>query len=125
MIKSIDHLVFTVRDISETCRFYSQVLGMEIVRFGEGRVALSFGSQKINLHEYGREFEPKAESPAPGTQDICLLTDAPLQEVLDRLVANNVPREDGPVRRTGAMGPIMSVYFRDPDNNLIELSNQI
>ena len=125
MIESIDHIVFTVKSIDATCEFYQQALGMEVATFGEGRKALSFGQQKINLHQSGKEFEPKAENPAPGTQDICLITHMPIAEVTKQLEKKGVEIEDGPVRRTGASGPIMSIYFRDPDSNLIEVSNYL
>lgn len=124
-INRIDHLVLTVNNIEETCVFYSRALRMEIVSFGEGRQALSFGDQKINLHEAGKEFEPKAGKPTPGSIDMCLVTDTPINEVVHHLTAVGVPIEEGPVRRTGATGPIISVYFRDPDQNLIEISNYI
>lgn len=122
MVAAIDHLVFTVRDVEATCAFYARVLGMEVVEFGGGRKALRFGGQKINLHRLGAEFEPRAAAPAPGSQDICLLAVVPLAEVLRRLEACGVAVEEGPVRRTGAVGPIESVYFRDPDGNLVEVS---
>lgn len=122
-IDYIDHLVMTVADIELTSRFYQQVLGMERVEFGEGRVALQFGSQKINLHAYGKEFEPKAHQPAPGSLDLCLITRTPVEQVLAHLARYQVPVIEGPVRRTGATGPILSVYFRDPDLNLIEVAN--
>ena len=125
MIDSIDHIVFTVKSIDDTCEFYSKVLRMKVDVFGEGRRALSFGQQKINLHQWGKEFEPKAESPSPGTQDICLITQMPITDVVNHLEMCGVEIEDGPVRRTGASGPIMSVYFRDPDQNLIEVSNYL
>lgn len=122
-VDSLDHLVLTVKNVETTCAFYVQVLGMEAVTFGAGRKALQFGVQKINLHEYGSEFEPKAQTPAPGSADICLLTSVPIAQVAQHLEANGVAVLEGPVRRTGAVGPIVSVYFRDPDGNLIELSN--
>lgn len=122
-IASIDHLVLTVRDIPASCDFYSRVLGMEVVTFGEGRKALAFGAQKINLHEQGREFEPKAARPTPGSADLCLIAAVPLSAVVTHLDACGVPIIEGPVKRTGATGPILSVYFRDPDSNLIEVSN--
>jgi catechol 2,3-dioxygenase-like lactoylglutathione lyase family enzyme len=124
-IDSLDHLVLTVRNITATCDFYVRVLGMKEIDFGAGRKALSFGRQKINLHEVGREFEPKATRPAPGSADLCLLTGEPLPEVITHLARCNVPIVEGPVRRAGAMGPIESVYLRDPDGNLIEIANQL
>ncbi len=123
-IERLDHLVLTVRDITATCEFYSRVLGMEVVTFGEGRQALAFGFQKINLHEQGKEFEPKAERPIPGSADLCFITRTPLQQVIEQLRAQNIDILGGPVRRTGARGTLNSIYLRDPDENLIELSNQ-
>lgn len=122
-IAALDHLVLTVRDVAVTVDFYTRVLGMEAVTFGQGRRALSFGVQKINLHQSGREFEPKAERPTPGSADLCFLTDVPLDEVVAHLASCGVAVEEGPVLRTGATGPILSVYIRDPDANLIEISN--
>jgi catechol 2,3-dioxygenase-like lactoylglutathione lyase family enzyme len=122
-ILKIDHLVLTVKDIDKTCEFYNQVLGMEVITFGEGRKALHFGEQKINLHEVGKEFEPKAKSPMSGTADLCFITDVPLLDVIDHLDNYAAPIEEGPVKRTGALGPITSIYIRDPDDNLIEISN--
>ena len=122
-IDRLDHLVLTVRDVDATCSFYVRVLGMQIVTFGEARKALAFGRQKINLHQAGREFEPKAALPTPGSADLCLITDVPLDEVIAHLAACGVAVVEGPVMRTGATGPIRSVYFRDPDGNLIEVSN--
>lgn len=122
MIDALDHLVLTVADIEATCTFYRDVLGMEVVRFGAGRTALAFGGQKINLHPAGREFEPKAHRPTPGSADLCLLTRLAMDEVLARLAVRGVPVLEGPVARTGARGPILSVYFRDPDGNLIEVA---
>lgn len=121
-IERLDHLVLTVRDIAATCKFYSTVLGMEVVTFGAGRKALAFGQQKFNLHEAGREFEPKADRPTPGSADLCLIAVGPLADVIAHLRACGVPILEGPVQRTGALGPITSVYFRDPDQNLIEVS---
>ena len=121
-IDRIDHLVLTVKDIAATCDFYSRVLGMEVVTFGAGRKALAFGAQKLNLHQAGRELEPKADRPTPGSADLCLITAAPLAEVIAHLQRCGVPIREGPVARTGATGPIQSVYFRDPDQNLIEVS---
>src|SRR5690606_15055573 len=122
MISSLDHLVLTVRNIDETVRFYTDVLGMKKEVFGEGRVALKFGSQKINLHQAGKEFEPKAGFPTPGSADLCFITDLPIQEAYDRVSAKQVRIIEGIVSRTGARGPIQSFYFRDPDQNLIEVS---
>lgn len=124
-IERLDHLVLTVRDIDATCAFYTGVMGMSVVTFGAGRKALSFGQQKINLHEAGREFEPKAERPTPGSADLCFIAQGPLQAVVDHLQARAIPILEGPVRRTGALGPILSVYFRDPDLNLIEVSTYV
>ena len=122
-IDRIDHFVLTVRDLDATIGFYTRVLGMEVVTFGaQGRKALSFGSQKINLHVAGKEFEPKARSPGPGTADFCLITTLPLAEVQAHLAAQGVAVEEGPVPRTGAAGPITSLYLRDPDGNLVEIS---
>lgn len=125
MIERLDHLVLTVRDLEATCAFYSDVLGMEIVTFGEGRKALTFGQQKINLHQAGREFEPKAMQPTPGSTDLCFLASVPLQEVADRLQSRNIAVLEGPVLRTGALGQIESLYIRDPDGNLLELSRMM
>ncbi|QHT60819.1 VOC family protein [Paenibacillus lycopersici] len=122
-IDRIDHLVLTVANIDAACDFYSRVLGMQAVTFGEGRKALHFGRHKINLHEAGKEFEPKAKSPMPGAGDLCLITDDQLSAVIRHLEACEVVIEEGPVVRTGALGAITSVYVRDPDGNLIEISN--
>ena len=122
-IDALDHLVLTVADVGATCVFYTRVLGMQEISFGAGRKALVFGVQKINLHQYRHELEPKAGRPTPGSGDLCLITSVPLDEVIEHLHACDVPVLEGPVPRTGARGPIMSVYFRDPDQNLIEVSN--
>jgi catechol 2,3-dioxygenase-like lactoylglutathione lyase family enzyme len=122
-IDRLDHLVLTVKNIAVTCEFYSNVLGMEVVTFGEDRKALVFGMQKINLHEHDKEFDPKAQYPTPGSADLCFLTKAPLTDVIDHLRRHNVEVLEGPVARTGAVGQMMSIYFRDPDMNLIEVSN--
>ncbi|WP_422930435.1 VOC family protein [Singulisphaera sp. PoT] len=124
-VSEFDHLVFTVASIEATLAFYKQVLGMEPVQFGEGRQALAFGDQKINLHQQGAEFEPKAKWPTPGAIDLCFLATTPLEEFMRHLEACKVAVELGPVFRTGARGPILSVYFRDPDGNLIEVANQV
>jgi catechol 2,3-dioxygenase-like lactoylglutathione lyase family enzyme len=122
-IDRLDHLVLTVADIMSTVDFYSRVLGMEPVTFEDGRRAVAFGYSKINLHQAGHEFEPKAERAVPGSADLCLITNDPLDQVVAELAAHGVPIEEGPVERTGATGTILSVYFRDPDRNLIEVSN--
>jgi catechol 2,3-dioxygenase-like lactoylglutathione lyase family enzyme len=122
-IDRIDHLVLTVQDVDASCDFYSRVLGMDIVTFGGARKALSFGGNKINLHQYEHEFEPKAAHPTPGSGDLCLITSIPISDVLTHLQTSGVTVIEGPVKRTGAVGPITSVYFRDPDSNLIEISN--
>lgn len=124
-IDSLDHLVLTVKDIETTADFYSKALGMQVITFGAGRKALTFGMQKINLHEHGKEFEPKARLPAPGSADLCFITSVPLPEVVKHLTACGVDIIEGPVQRTGATGPILSVYLRDPDMNLIEVSNRV
>lgn len=122
VIDRIDHVVLTVADIDRTVEFYTRVLGMRPLTFGAGRRALSFGRHKLNLHQAGREFEPKAHRPTPGSVDLCLITTTPLARFVTHLGACGVPIEEGPVPRTGATGPITSVYFRDPDDNLIEVS---
>ncbi len=121
----LDHAVLTVRDVERTCDFYARVLGMEVITFGEGRKALRFGKQKFNLHQAGREFEPKAGAPTPGSADFCLITTTPLARVIDHLEKCGVEILEGPVSKTGATGPIESVYFRDPDKNLVEVSRYI
>jgi len=121
-VERLDHLVLTVADVEASMAFYSRVLGMEPVDFGDGRRALAFGDQKINLHPATRPLEPHASVPSPGSADLCLLADTPIPNVVEHLRRCNVAVETGPVRRTGARGPITSVYIRDPDGNLIELS---
>lgn len=122
-IERLDHLVLTVANIETTCSFYERVMGMKVVTFGEGRKALQFGQQKINLHQKGKEFEPKATYPTSGSADLCFITSVPIQQVIEHVKSCQVAILEGPVRRTGARGPIESVYFRDPDGNLIEVSN--
>ena len=121
-IDRIDHFVLTVASIEQTCAFYTRVLGMEVIEFNGGRKALVFGEQKINLHEKGHEFDPKASAPTPGSGDFCLIADQPMAEIVAHLAGCGVEIEDGIVDRTGATGPIKSVYLRDPDNNLVEVS---
>ena len=125
MIESIDHLVLTVGDIDCTCGFYVNVLGMELVSFQKTRKALKFGQQKINLHELGKEYEPKARFPTPGSADLCFVSSVPIEEWQRELAKKGVEIEEGPVERTGARGPIRSIYLRDPDGNLIEISNYL
>ena len=122
-IDRIDHIVITAFDIDRTIAFYSKVMGMKPVTFAGGRRGLAFGRQKINLHQAGREFEPKALKPMPGSMDLCFITETPLVEVISHLEAHGVVIAQGPVEKTGALGPMMSVYFRDPDGNLVEVSN--
>jgi len=123
VIERIDHLVLTVADVEATCAFYERVLGMTPVTFGGGRRALRFGRQKINLHQAGRELEPKARVPTPGSGDLCLIAVTPLDEVQAHLEACGIELlEGGPSTRSGATGPITSLYFRDPDGNLVEVS---
>lgn len=124
-IDRLDHLVLTVRDIEVTCDFYMRVLGMQVVTFGGGRKALHFGEQKINLHEVGKEFEPKAMRPTPGSGDICFITQAPLNEVIEHFRSLEIEIVEGPVKRTGAMGLMESVYVRDPDGNLVEVGRYL
>ena len=124
MIDHLDHIVLTTARTGECIDFYTRVLGMKFERFGEGRMALKFGGQKINLHEKGKEFEPKATLAAPGTLDICLIAALPLEDVIARLAQNKISIIEGPVMKTGARGPIRSVYVRDPDGNLVEISEQ-
>lgn len=125
MIRALDHLVLTVRDLAATEAFYCDGLGMELRTFRGGRRALHFGTQKINLHEAGREVEPKAARPTPGSADLCLLTDLAMDDVLARLTEHDIAVIEGPAERTGAEGPILSVYLRDPDDNLIEISRRL
>lgn len=120
----IDHFVLTVSDVERSCGFYERVLGCEVVIFGESgnRRALRFGDQKINLHPGGWDHEPKAERPTTGAGDFCVLTGTPIETVIDELREAGVGIVEGPVERTGARGPIDSVYFRDPDGNLVEVA---
>lgn len=119
----LDHLVLTVVDIERTCAFYAKVLGMRVVSFGQDRKALLFGSQKINLHQQGYELEPRAAHPVPGSGDLCFVASVPLPEVIAHLRTCGVEILEGPVRRAGATTPIESIYFRDPDGNLLEVAN--
>ena len=125
MIDHLDHLVLTAVDADATVDFYTRVLGMQLETFGAGRMAFTFGNQKINLHIRGHEFEPKAHLPVPGALDLCFIASIPLEQVIERLAEARWPIVEGPIMRTGATGPIRSVYVRDPDLNLIEISEQV
>ena len=125
MIGHIDHVVLTTRDLSSCLRFYSEVLGMKLEKFQtptETRIALKFGNQKINVHEWGREFTPRAHVAAPGTLDLCFIASVPLEKVIEKLQQSDVTIIEGPVMKTGATSKIRSVYVRDPDLNLVEIS---
>ena len=121
-INKLDHLVLTVKDIEASCLFYTTVLGMEEISFGQGRKAMAFGDQKINFHQVGQELEPKALQPTPGSGDLCFITKEPLSAVIAHLQACGVEIIGGPVKRSGATGPITSIYIRDPDHNLVEIA---
>ena len=125
MIDHIDHIVVTTTDEAACIRFYTEVMGMKLETFGAGRKSFSFGSQKINLHVKGREYEPKAHLPVPGALDLCFIASVPLDQVIARLAELGVPIIEGPVMRTGATSPLRSVYLRDPDLNLIEISELV
>jgi catechol 2,3-dioxygenase-like lactoylglutathione lyase family enzyme len=125
MIDHLDHLVLTTADEAACTHFYVDVLGMALETFGAGRKGFRFGNQKINLHVKGREFEPKAQVPTPGSLDLCFIASVPLEEAIARLEAHGVPLLEGPVMRTGATSRIRSVYVRDPDLNLIEISEPV
>jgi len=128
MIDHVDHIVLTTRDLAGCIRFYAEVLGMKLEKFRtptEERLALKFGNQKINVHEWGREFTPRAHVAAPGTLDLCFIASLPLEQVIAKLQAASVPILEGPVMKTGATGKIRSVYVRDPDLNLVEISEQV
>jgi catechol 2,3-dioxygenase-like lactoylglutathione lyase family enzyme len=124
-IKNIDHVVLTVKDIKATARFYESVLGMVVEISGAGRVALRFGDQKINLHQQGQEFEPKATRPTPGSGDLCFVTETQVAMAMEQVRKEGVEILEGPVARTGAAGEILSFYFRDPDGNLIEVAKYL
>jgi catechol 2,3-dioxygenase-like lactoylglutathione lyase family enzyme len=124
-INKLDHFVLTVQDMEKSISFYTSVMGMKKEEFGQGRVALKYGDQKINLHEVGCEFEPKAGKPMPGSADLCFITKTPVNEAIAHVKNFGVQIIEGPVERTGTKGPILSFYFRDPDNNLIEMANEV
>jgi catechol 2,3-dioxygenase-like lactoylglutathione lyase family enzyme len=123
-IDRLDHFVLTVRDLRAAVDFYTRVLGMQEVTFGNARKALAFGRQKINLHVAGAEFDPHARSPVPGSADVCFITGTPLEEAMAHVRACGVAIEEGPAPKTGATGPLTSFYVRDPDGNLVEVSNE-
>lgn len=125
IIDRIDHLVLTVSDISTTIRFYEEVLGFSAVTFKQNRKALIFVAQKINLHQQEMEFEPKASRPTPGSADLCFITSTPINDVVSEILQAGISIVEGPVERTGATGEIMSIYIRDPDGNLIEISQYV
>ncbi|SUU05419.1 VOC family protein [Acinetobacter haemolyticus] len=124
-ISHLDHLVLTVANIEITCQFYRSTLNFEVITFGENRKALKFGNQKINLHQVGKTFEPKAFQPTAGSADLCFIAETPLEKVIKHLQQLNIEIIEGPIERTGAMGKILSIYIRDPDQNLIEISNYL
>ncbi|HMM52373.1 MAG TPA: VOC family protein [Burkholderiaceae bacterium] len=125
MIDHLDHIVLTTADEAACIRFYTDVMGMALETFGGGRKAFSFGNQKINLHVKGREYEPKAHLPVPGALDLCFIASVPLDQVIARMAALGVSIVEGPVLRTGAASRLRSIYLRDPDLNLIEISEQV
>ena len=122
-VSHLDHLVLTVANLDKTIDFYTRVIGMSVVTFGQNRKALVYGSQKINLHELGKEFEPKARQVQAGSADLCFIAAIPLPQVIEHLQVQQVEILEGPVERTGAVGKILSVYIRDPDGNLLEIAN--
>lgn len=124
-ISHLDHLVLTVADIEISCQFYQSALNFEVITFGENRKALQFGHQKINLHQVGKEFEPKALRPTAGSADLCFIAETSLKDVIAHLHTLNIEIVEGPIERTGATGKILSIYLRDPDQNLIEISNYL
>ena len=121
-VERLDHLVLTVKNVEISCAFYTKVLGLQEVTFKGGRKAVAFGNQKINFHEYGKEFDPKALNPSPGSADLCFITRDPIVKIISHLDACGVTIIEGPLERTGAVGPMTSIYIRDPDQNLIEIA---
>ena len=124
-VSKLDHFIITANNLEKTIDFYSRVLGMELQTFSDGRKALIFGDHKINLHEAGKEFKPHAQNPLPGSADLCFITRTPMQQVISHLTTCNVSIIEGPLEKSGASGPLFSIYIRDPDNNLIEIANEI
>lgn len=125
MLKRLDHLILTTRDETACIDFYTRILCMELQTFGNNRKAFTYGEQKINMHVYGHEFEPKAHLPVPGSLDLCFIANTKLNEVIQHLQQLHYPIIEGPIQRTGALGPILSIYLRDPDLNLIEISEPL
>lgn len=124
-ITHLDHLVLTVVDVELTCEFYTRVMGFDIVTYRGGRKALAFENQKINLHEIENKFDLTAALPMAGSADLCFLTETPIDDIIEHIASCGVNLLHGPTHRTGATGPILSIYFRDPDGNLIEVANKI
>ena len=124
-VKKIDHLVLTTGDIEQTIKFYTTILGMELISLKDGRKSLKFGTQKINLHKTGQEISPHAKHPLPGSTDLCLITGTSIQQVVEHLNSYGITIIKGPVKRIGATGPLLSIYIQDPDGSLIEISNQL
>lgn len=124
-VNKLDHLVITAKNLDRTMAFYTRVLGMELMTFADGRKALQFGAQKINLHEAEKEFEPHARNPLPGSADLCFITETPMPLIISHLDSCDIPVIAGPVKKSGATGPLLSIYIHDPDGNLIEIANQV
>jgi len=124
-IQSLDHLVLTVNNIEDSIHFYCEILGMQHIQFADNRHALKYGEQKINLHQKDKIFQPASESPTPGSADLCFIVSTPVNQIISELNENGIDLIEGPLERTGATGNILSVYIRDPDMNLLELSNKI
>ena len=124
-VNKIDHLVLTTSDIEQTINFYTTILGMELISVEGGRKSLRFGTQKINLHEAGQEISPHAKHPLPGSTDLCFITATSIQQVVEHLHSSGITPLEGPTKRIGATGPLLSIYIQDPDGNLLELSNHL
>ena len=124
-VNKIDHLVLTTSDIEQTINFYTTILGMELISVEGGRKSLRFGTQKINLHEAGQEISPHAKHPLPGSADLCFITETSIQQVVEHLHSSGITLLEGPTKRIGATGPLLSIYIQDPDGNLLELSNHL
>ena len=124
-VKKIDHLVLTVVDIEQTINFYTTILGLELISIEDGRMALKFGTQKINLHKAGQEISPHAKHPLPGSTDLCFITETSIQQVIEHLNSCGITILEGPAKKIGATGPLLSIYIQNPDGNLIEISNHL